>query len=411
MGVTLPPLETPQETRSHAPAERIKARIGVQGVFDYLGIEQGRNRRFPCVWTDHSRDATEPAVSILPDGQRAHCHKCGNSGDIFEILMVATGANFSEALVTLSHLSGVDVAAPTPAEIEIYRNRKREKRIASARREAGIIRDIATARPELPDAPEAVKKVLDELNEALATGKGKKTFPVPDAPEEAPNKTGHDSQTCPVGHDFDGEAPLNPDLQLEKRVRDGGFGIVPEDGRMDTQVFLERFTEARRIISEETRRHDYKIAYFGKQAKLSLMAVKGLRERQREWRKSLRLHQRRIRWETGVLANLAADAGVPVMMFVKEINEADGGWSRRHIRRFRLMARREWEFVAGFASDKAVLRAIELELLGEEERAIEEAKMEEEKRERDERAEVLGALKKLPTSKLRFALEVIENAY
>ena len=165
------------------------------------------------------------------------------------------------------------------------------------------------------------------------------------------------------------DAPINTVDFLEKRVRQGGFGFGPPDpAELDQAEFERRFAGAREKISELNNFYAGKKRYLQEQVGKSKEGIGALQKVLAEWRKAERLAKMRLHWEVGCLVNEAQKKGVLVMQIVADFNEKGRGWSGRHVRRFKTLATRDWDFVSSHRSETQAMKAIKIDEMDDEER-------------------------------------------
>jgi len=96
--------------------DEIKSRLDILDVVGrYITLKRaGRNYKALCPF--HGEKT--PSFVVFPDSQNWRCFGCGRGGDIFNFVMEQEGLEFREALQVLAELAGVDLAPPTPQQVE-----------------------------------------------------------------------------------------------------------------------------------------------------------------------------------------------------------------------------------------------------------------------------------------------------
>jgi DNA primase len=113
------------------PVEEIKERLDIVDVIGrYVPLKKtGRNLKGLCPF--HTEKT--PSFIVYPADGHYHCFGCGQSGDIFTLVMKLENLDFSEALRVLADRAGVPlVAAPQAVAEDRTRDRLRELNAAAA---------------------------------------------------------------------------------------------------------------------------------------------------------------------------------------------------------------------------------------------------------------------------------------
>ena len=93
-----------------ADLEQLKSSVDLRQVFEVLGIKRNGPRYF-CP-SCQSKGGTSPSLSIK--GDRFKCFKCGQSGDVIDLVQFVTGKEFVEARTWLEQTMGQDTVILHP---------------------------------------------------------------------------------------------------------------------------------------------------------------------------------------------------------------------------------------------------------------------------------------------------------
>ena len=113
--------------------DAIKERFSVPDLFEHLDYAP-KHGRYRCPIREHSTNGSLP-VSVFEGKRRWRCHKCGDGGDVYDLLRHAEGLDFPGAKEVLSGLAGLPAGAPPSPEVQ-----QRIRRLASAKEVTASLR-------------------------------------------------------------------------------------------------------------------------------------------------------------------------------------------------------------------------------------------------------------------------------
>ena len=93
--------------------EEVRKRVDVAALFSSFGVSlerKGKSLMGRCPF----HEDTTPSLSVEPEKGLYHCFGCGESGDVFDLVMKTRGLSFPEALQYLKGQNGGAVSLPKP---------------------------------------------------------------------------------------------------------------------------------------------------------------------------------------------------------------------------------------------------------------------------------------------------------